>query len=117
MDSTDSLKGTDYSSYISQANLSSTVSHISNANKKNATDDEMMAACKEFEQYMVEQVYKHMEKTVMKAEDEQNEYEEYFDDFRIQAYAKMVSDQGNLKLADQLYEAMKRNSGAGGVEE
>lgn len=117
MDNVGSLGRTDYSSYISQAQAGSVQSSISNVNKKDATDEEMMAACKEFEQYMVEQVYKQMEKTVMKSDEDKNEYEEYFDDFRIQAYAKMVSEQGKLGLADQLYESMKRNSGGDGVVE
>lgn len=102
----------DYSSYINQANSANVQNSISNANKKYATDEEMMAACKEFETYMVEQIYKQMEKTIIKADEDKNEYEEYFSDYRVQAYAKAVSDQGRLGLAEQLYEGMKRNSGA-----
>lgn len=117
MDTIGAMGQTDYMSYISQANSSSKENVIAGANKKGATDEEMMKACKEFEQYMVEQVYKEMEKTTMKDEDEENSYMSYFNDFRIQAYAKMVTEQGNLGLADKLYEAMKRNSGADGVEE
>lgn len=105
------LSTTDYSTYISQANSSGTENLIRNANKKEATDGELMTACKEFEQYMVEQVYKQMEKTIMKADEEENDYVEYFDDFRIQAYAKMVSEQGKLGLAEQLYNSIKQNSG------
>lgn len=106
------LGSTDYSSYISEANAAGVKNSISNAGKKYATDEEMMAACKEFEVYMVEQVYKQMEKTIIKADEDKNEYEEYFSDYRVQAYAKAVSEQGRLGLAEQLYEGMKRNSGA-----
>lgn len=103
---------TDYSSYIASANANGVKNKINSASGEDATDEEMMAACKEFETYMVEQVYKQMEKTIIKADDEKNEYEEYFSDYRIQAYAKAVSEQGRLGLAEQLYEGMKRNSGA-----
>ena len=60
---------------------------------------------------MIEQVYKSMEKTIIKADEDENEYETYFGDMRIQQYAKSVVDQGGVGLAQQLYEAMKRNSG------
>lgn len=116
MDGIGSFGSTDYSTYIQQANSQNTQNIISGADRKDVTDEEMMAACKEFEQYMVEQVYKAMEKTVMKADEEENEYEKYFGDFRIQAYAKMVSEQGHLGLADKLYQSMKLNSGSDGVE-
>lgn len=104
------MSGVNTSDYASIYNQ--TTSNLeSNLKKTLATDDEMMQACKEFEAYMLEQVYKSMEKTVIRAEEEQNEYEEYFGDLRIQEFAKLATDQGGVGLAQQLYEAMKRNSG------
>ena len=111
MDGIGNFSATDYTSYITQANSDKLTSSLSGANKDKATDAEMLEACKEFETYMVEQVYKQMEKTIMKADDEENEYEQYFGDYRIHEMAKQVSDQSNLGLANQLYQAMKRNSG------
>lgn len=105
------ISGTDYSSVINQTQTSGLENSLGNISGANATDDEMMNACKEFEAYMIEQIYKSMEKTIIKADEEENEYETYFGDMRIQQYAKSVVDQGGVGLAQQLYDAMKRNSG------
>lgn len=105
------ISGTDYSSVIAQTQTGGLESTLGSIDKTKATDDEMMNACKEFEAYMIEQVYKSMEKTIIKADEDENEYETYFGDMRIQQYAKSVVDQGGVGLAQQLYEAMKRNSG------
>lgn len=105
------VSGTDYSAIINQSHTSGLEGTLNNMNKTEATENEMMEACKEFEAYMVEQVYKSMEKTIIKADEEENDYQEYFGDMQIQEYAKMVVDQGSLGLANQLYEAMVRNQG------
>ncbi len=105
------ISGTDYSSVIAQTQTSGLEGTLGSIDSTKATDDEMMNACKEFEAYMIEQIYKSMEKTIIKADEEENEYETYFGDMRIQQYAKSVVDQGGIGLAQQLYEAMKRNSG------
>ncbi len=104
------INGSDYSSVINQTQNKDLENSLNNIGKTSATDDEMMEACKEFETYMIEQIYKNMEKTIMKAEEEENEYEAYFGDMRVQQYAKSVMEQGGFGLANQLYEAMSRNS-------
>jgi flagellar protein FlgJ len=90
----DSLKNTDYST---------------------ATEEELMDACKEFEAYFVEQVFKEVEKTIPKNEEDEDSYAsqitDYFKDELIQEYSEQVSDSGSLGLAEQLYEQMKRNYG------
>lgn len=111
MDSIGSMSSTDYTSYVNNAYIDSLTNGINKVNQDTSTDEEMLEACKEFETYMVEQVYKQMEKTIMKADEEENEYEQYFGDYRIQEYAKMVTEQGRLGLAQQLYEAMTANKG------
>lgn len=84
---------------------------------KQATEEELMEACKEFEAYFIEQMYKGMEKTIMKAEDEEgsstaSQYLDYFSDMQTQEYAKATAEQGEgIGLAKQLYEQMKRNYG------
>ncbi len=105
------ISGTDYSSIINQTQTTGLESSLGSIDSTTATGDEMMEACKEFEQYMIEQVYKAMEKTIIKADEDENEYETYFGDMRIQQYAQAVVDQGGIGLAQQLYESMKRNSG------
>lgn len=86
------------------------------ANVENATDEELMQVCKDFESYLVEQVFKSMEKTVPKSDDEENEYMQYFGDNLYQEYAASISDKGDLGIAQTLYESMKRNYGIGSVD-
>lgn len=107
---TNGINPGDYSSVFNQYQTSGLQQSIGGINVDNSTDAEMMNACKEFETYMIEQIYKSMEKTVMKADEEENDYEQYFGDMRIQQYAQSVMDQGGLGLAQQLYEGMKRNT-------
>lgn len=72
-------------------------------------DDTLMEACKSFETYLVEQVYKEMEKTVKDEEDE-NEYLACFGDTLIQEYAKATTESGSLGLAQKLFQSIKNNS-------
>lgn len=75
-----------------------------------AADDEMLASCKEFEGYLVEQMLKGMEKTIPKDEEEkENSYLTQFGDMLYQEAGKKIADSGELGLAQQLYEAMKNN--------
>ena len=76
------------------------------------TDDaRLLEACKSFETYLVEQVYKEMEKTVGDEEDE-NEYLACFGDTLIQEYAKSATEQcDGFGIAKMLYEQMKQNYG------
>lgn len=97
----------DYSTYVTGANSTSVSNKINNLNAE-ATDEAAMKACKEFEQYMLEQVYKGMQKTIMYA-DEKGDYEKMFGDTLVQEYAKTAENQGGIGLAEQLYKAMTRN--------
>lgn len=106
------ISGSEYASVINQSKTNGLTNNLKNMDSSVATDAEMMAACKEFEAYMIEQVYKQMEKTIMKSDDEENQYEEYFGDMRIQEFAKSASEQGTFGLAQQLYDAMKTQSQA-----
>lgn len=109
----DAIGTTDYSSIINTSRSTELEKNLKSnkaSNKSNIpTDEEMMDAAKQFEAYMVEQVYKAMENTIMKADDEEGDYEKMFGDMKIQQYAQAVTDQGKLGLAQQLYESMKNN--------
>ena len=103
----------DYYMQMSKASASALENTLGKVNDQ-TTDDELMAACKEFEAYFIEQVYKGMERTIMKADDDgsgtSSQYSDYFGDMQIQAYAKAATEQGDgIGLAKQLYEQMKRN--------
>jgi flagellar protein FlgJ len=100
-----------FSTTTSAINTSSTTNKVEeklNSNLDNATDDEMMDVCKSFESYFVEQMFKEMKKTVPTS-DEGNEYVSYFQDMLYQQYADDVTENGNMGIAQMLYESMKRN--------
>ncbi len=104
----DIIGTTDYSSIINSTR-STDVEKTFKQKDKAQTDEEMMEACKQFEAYMIEQVYKSMENTIMKSDEEEGDYVKMFGDMRVQQYAQAVTDQGGVGLAKQLYEAMKKN--------
>ena len=108
MENITNLTNKDYSSYVTQAQTSNLTNQIKKSTSSEATDEEMLAACKEFEAYLVEQVYKQVQSTIKSDSDEDdNPYADYAYDLQAQQYAKLVSDQGKLGLAQQLYESMK----------
>lgn len=81
----------------------------SKLNNKNATDKDLMSACKNFESYLLEQVFKGMEKTVDK-EEEQGAYMDQFGDMLYEQYAKSATENQSLGIAQILYDSLKRNS-------
>ena len=102
-----------YSNYLNAAtDATSKADKLTTSLKSNkltsSSDEELMEVCKEFEAYFVEQVLKEMQKTVHSS-DEDSEYYQYFGDIMWQEYAKDISESGQLGLAQQLYESMKRN--------
>lgn len=81
-----------------------------------ATDDELLDACKQFESYFLEQVFKEMQKTVdcVKGEessDPNGNLVDFFQDSAIQKLASTSTEIQGLGLAQMLYEQMKRNYG------
>ena len=81
-----------------------------------AEDDELLDACKQFEEYFLEQVFKEMQKTVDAVKDENsldtsNSMIDYFQDMTIQSLASTSTELQGLGLAQTLYEQMKRNYG------
>lgn len=102
-------------SYVNQAKSSASTSAMEDTLSKdyaNATDDELMAVCKDFESYFVEQLIKAMESTLDEEEDPLSGEYSYFKDMQTQQYAEMLTEQTDLGLAQMLYEQMKRNYGA-----
>ena len=84
-------------------------SSLSNIEKGTATDEELMAACKEFETYLVEQVIKNTKSAMLDDEDSQGEYMKMFGDKLNKSYAEMLTETADLGIAQMLYESMKRN--------
>lgn len=105
-----------YTSEYTQANDSTTKleSTLNNTNVDSASDEKLMEVCKEFESYLLEQVFKEMKKTVLKDDDESelgscSKTLEYFEDTLVQEYASMATEKCDLGIAKQMYEQMKRN--------
>ena len=89
---------------------------INSTDYSQATDDELLDACKQFESYFLEQVFKEMQKTVDCFKSEENSdpnsnLVDYFQDSAIQELASTSTDIQGLGLAQMLYEQMKRNYG------
>lgn len=82
---------------------------------KNATEKELMDACKTFEAYFVEQVFKNMQKTVPESEytsSASKTTREFFNEQLLSEYAKQAVDSGEgFGIAKALYEQMKNNYG------
>lgn len=76
------------------------------------TDDELMDACKDFEAYFLEQMFKEMAKTVPKSEGASSygsNLTDYFRDNMLQELAEQSTENNPNGLAQMLYEQMKRN--------
>ena len=107
-----SLYGLNSSMYsASTSKVESLSGSLSNLVQTNATDDELMDACKQFESYFVEQVLKGMEKTIDRAdEEEDNGYFDMAKDMLTQEYASVITDNADMGIARMLYDSMKRNT-------
>lgn len=81
---------------------------LSNTNTDSSSDKELMQVCKQFESYLVEQVFKSMKTTVPKSEDDENEYMQYFGDTLYQEYADGLAENGSLGIAQTLFDSMRR---------
>lgn len=101
--------------YATQA--SQTTSKLENqleTDYSKATDEELMDACKQFEAYFLEQMFKEMMKTIPES-DTTSSYSsnlmDYYKDTMVQEIASSSTEQSSLGLAQTLYEQMKRNYG------
>ncbi len=102
-----------YSQLASGKNASALSSKLGNIDAGTAGDDELMDVCKQFESYLLEQVYKNMEKTVSWDDKSQqdNQLVDYFKDLTIQKIASEATDQKSIGLAQMLYDQMRVNMG------
>lgn len=93
---------------------------LNGADYTKADDDELMDACKQFEAYFVEQMYKSMMKTIPQNEEmsaSTSNMLDYYKDEMIRKAAEQTTDQnGGLGLAQMLYEQMRRNYGLDAVD-
>ena len=87
---------------------------------KGTEDEQLMDACKQFEAYFIEQMYKGMMKTIPTNENTSNytaTMMDYYKDQMVQSMAEESTAQGGFGLAQMLYEQMKRNYGVSEIPE
>lgn len=81
------------------------------------TDEETLDACRQFESYMIQQLYKNMEKVAKAFSDDDEDdsgsaYVDMFSDNYLEEIAnKMVYSGQGLGIAEKLYENIKANQG------
>ena len=83
------------------------------ADYSDASDEELMEVCKEFESYFMEQVFEAMMKTAEVFSDEEDDgyaskMVDYFKDSAVQELTSQATEQGGYGLAQTLYDQMKR---------
>lgn len=115
-----------YTNYMADGNrvaaetLQKNLTNVQNTRNANGTektkeDDALFDACKQFEAYLWEQVYKEMQKTVDIFGEDEDGYAsnmvDYFKDTVIQQISEQTATQGSNSLAQMLYEQAKINYG------
>lgn len=106
-----------YSDYLDQQvdqAKTTRMTEVASKDYKNSTDKELMDVCKQFEAYFMEQVFKQMEKTIIKDESSSGSTTalvDYFKDSALQDLTATAADTQGLGIAQMLYEQMKRNYG------
>ncbi len=81
------------------------------------TDEETLDACKQFEAYMIQQMFKNMQesaKALTEGDDEEDDSKQYvdmFSDIYLQSVAEsMVNSGQGLGIAEQLYDSIIKNN-------
>ena len=106
-----------YTEYLNQQTDNVSTKKMQDAASKDyskASDEELLDVCKQFEAYFMEQVFKQMEKTVIKDESSSGSSTalvDYFNDSALQELTKTSTETQGLGIAQALYEQMKRNYG------
>ncbi len=99
-------------------NVSETTNKLEDTLKSdlsNATEDELMDVCKDFEAYFTEQMFKAMQKMIPESEEDTSSYtkqmQDFYKDQMVQVMAENSTDGQGLGIAQILYEQMKCNYG------
>jgi flagellar protein FlgJ len=124
-------------STYTNSTTNSLTSKLSSTDLSEATDDELMSVCKEFESYFVEQVMKSMAKMASvdgstsdnvyaslfglsdDSDSSMSTLSSYFGDELVSSMASQLTESKTttLGLAEKLYEQMKRNVSITSVDE
>ncbi len=91
------------------AGIESTLSNLGKLEE--ATDEELMQACKSFEAYLIERVMTKTKEAIIPSDENENKYLTMFKGKLYEEYANQIAENGELGIAQQLYEAMRRDYG------
>lgn len=110
--------GTSLLSNTQSSTAGQTVKSQVSSLSSDSTDDELLDACKQFEAYLWEQIYKEVDKSVnLFGTQSEGGYASdmvsMFSDTLIEEVSKQSVSDGDNSLAMTLYEQLKRNYGIG----
>lgn len=107
---------TDYMTDANRVNTENLQKQLENTAQANETEnDALLDACKQFEAYLWEQIYKEMEKTTKVFSDDEDgdayasNMVDYFKDAVVQQISSQTATEQSNSLAQMLYEQAKRN--------
>ena len=107
---------TDYMTDTNRVNTENLQKKLENTAQVKETDnDALLDACKQFEAYLWEQIYKEMEETTKVFSDDEDgdayasNMVDYFKDAVIQQISSQTATEQSNSLAQMLYEQAKRN--------
>ena len=103
---------TDYITSTASNNKASSLTDKAKTDYSNASDEELMDVCKEFESYFLEKIFHTMiDSTKLFSGKEESSYAsqmvDYVNDTAVQTIASQATEQGTLGIAQTLYEQMK----------
>lgn len=106
-----------YAQYLTNTATDTTATNLKSklsSDYSDASDEELMEVCKEFESYFLEQVFDAMIETTKLFSDDEDSSDsyagkmvDYFKDSAVQELASQATDQNGFGLAQTLYEQMK----------
>ena len=111
------LNATAITEYAMQESKNASTELVKNkiqSTSKESSDDELMAACKSFEAYFLEQMFKEMQKSVDALKSETSDRPtstlvDFFKDQTLQEVCSTSVDTQSNGFAQMLYENLKRN--------
>lgn len=101
--------------YTESSEVSAT--NLTNAIQSAESNEETLEACKQFEAYLIQQMYKSMQETVSLFEDEEEDsssssYVDMFQDNYLEEIANQMMNSGQgLGIAEQLYDSIMQQQG------
>ncbi len=107
--------GTGYATQMADNALSASKTSGLKSDYSNASDKELMEACKQFEEYFMEQIFKGAQRTIMRDDSEESgsssTLRSYWEDNLAREIATTATNTQSIGLAQQMFEQMKRNQG------